>query len=132
MHREYFETRFWVSVDDIRHFEVFEEKNNKEFFQRFLVGLKAKCKDKRAVVILDNLKIHHAKILDDVYDEEFKELFLPPYTSPLNPIEHLWSVLKRKWAKDLYHFTEELQAIRGARSVTKKTNARLKEMMCKI
>jgi hypothetical protein len=27
MHREYFETRFWVSVDDIRHFEVFEESD---------------------------------------------------------------------------------------------------------
>lgn len=35
-------------------------------------------------------------------------MFLPPYSSSLNPIEVFWSFVKRKWAKSLYHFTEEL------------------------
>ena len=33
-------------------------------------------------------------------------MFLPPYSCELNPIEQLWSVLKRKWAQNHFHFTE--------------------------
>jgi transposase len=47
-------------------------------------------------------------MLTGIYDETFKEMFLPTYSSPLNPIEVLWSVVKRKWTKQLYHLTEEL------------------------
>ena len=58
--------------------------------------------------MLDNLRIHHAKLLNDVYDENFKELFLPPYSSVLNPIERLWSFFELRWIKGLYHFSDEL------------------------
>ena len=50
---------------------------------------------------MDNLRIHYSKKLDDVYDENFKEMFLPTYSSELNPIERLWSIIKRKWVRDL-------------------------------
>ena len=73
------------------------------------------------VVVLDNRRIHHAKILDDVYDANFKEMLLPPYSSTLNPIERLWSILKRRWTQELFHFTEELQTSKNVRAVTKKT-----------
>ncbi|MFN9909114.1 MAG: transposase [bacterium] len=53
------------------------------------------------MVVLDNLKVHHAKILEQVYDSNFKEMLLPPYSCELNPIERLWSVLKRKRVKNL-------------------------------
>ena len=43
--------------------KVSEENNNALHFQDFLIGLKAKCQGKRVVVILDNLRIQHAKIL---------------------------------------------------------------------
>ena len=89
------------------HFEVFDDSNDAQRFNHFLQGLKSQCRGKRVVVVLDNLKIHHAKMLNDVYDSDFKEMFLPPYSSELNPIERLWSVLKRKWAQNLYRLTEE-------------------------
>jgi transposase len=69
--------------------------------------LKAKCPS-RTVVVLDNLKVHKAKVLENVYDANFKEMLLPPYSCELNPIERLWSVLKRKWAQNLFQFTEEV------------------------
>ena len=59
-------------------------------------------------MVLDNLKVHHAKILEQVYDSNFNEMLLPPYSCELNPIERHWSVLKRKWVKNLYTFTEEI------------------------
>ena len=48
-------------------------------------------------MVLDNLRIHHSKKLNEVCDQDFKELFLPTYSSELNPIERLWSIVKRKW-----------------------------------
>ena len=71
------------------------ESNNTENFENFLLGLKAKCEDMRVIIILDNLRIHYAKKLNPIYTKDFKLMFLPPYSSPLNPIERLWSVLKR-------------------------------------
>ncbi len=66
-----------------------------------MIRLKNKCEGRRVLIVLDNLRIHYSKKLDDVYDENFKEMFLPTYSSELNPIERLWSIIKRKWVRDL-------------------------------
>ena len=63
--------------------------------------------------------------MDEVYDQDFKEMFLPTYSSPLNPIEILWSVVKRRWTKNLYRFTQEISNLRPKSMVTKAT-------MCEI
>ena len=78
------------------HHEIFAGSNTADTFINFLIKLKSKC-NHRTVVILDNLRIHHSKKLEEVYDANFKEMLLPPYSSELNPIERLWSVLKKKW-----------------------------------
>ena len=78
------------------HHHMICESNNTENFEKFLLGLKAKCEGMRVIIILDNLRIHYAKKLNPIYTKDFKLMFLPPYSSPLNPIERLWSVLKRK------------------------------------
>ena len=83
------------------HYEILEENNNSDNFKNFLIRLKAKCEGKRVLIVLDNLRIHYSKKLDDVYDENFKEMFLPTYSSELNPIERLWSIINRKWVRDL-------------------------------
>jgi len=87
------------------HIELLDDTNDKGHFQHFLIALKNKCQGRRVVVVLDNLRIHHAKVMDEVYDQDFKEMFLPTYSSPLNPIEVLWSLVKRRWTKNLYRFT---------------------------
>lgn len=115
------------------HYDVFDGSNNGERFKAFLSKLKQKCFGK-TVVVLDNLKVHHAKILDQVYDSNFKEMLLPPYSCELNPIERLWSVVKRKWVKNLYSFTEELYLNKQTKApeMTKLTVEKLKELLCKI
>nr|WP_281380398.1 transposase [Anoxybacillus mongoliensis] len=49
--------------------------------------------------MLDNARIHHAKMVRAFLDSEegitFHFIFLPPYSPQLNPIERLW-----KWLKD--------------------------------
>ena len=78
------------------------------------------------IVVLGNLQIHHAKMLNDVYDDNFKEMFLPPYSSVLNPIERLWSIFKRRWQQGLYHFSDELAQL------PKKKEAVLRESIFKL
>lgn len=70
---------------------------------------------KRIIMILDNSKIHHAKILAD-FKEKYKEiitfLFLPPYAPTINRIEGLW-----KWLKETVicnRFLHGVDEIRGA------------------
>ena len=115
------------------HSYITKENNDKMQFQHFLIGLKNKCKDRRVVLVLDNLPIHHAKLLNDVYDSNFKELFLPPYSSVLNPIERLWSVLKRKWTQGLYHFSDELAQLQKKKvSVPRQSMIHLQALLGKI
>ena len=44
-------------------------------------------------------------------------MFLPTYSSELNPIERLWSIIKRKWVRDLQTYVEELQKIKNERGI---------------
>lgn len=48
------------------------------------------------VVVMDNLRVHHMKEVEAKLEEnQIKALFLPPYSPELNPIEEIWSVMKR-------------------------------------
>lgn len=98
------------------HHHIIAESNNASHFQDFLLGLKRKCQGRRTLIVLDNLKIHYAKKNNHLYDQDFKLLFLPPYSSELNPIERLWAILKLKWRKHLQLYIDELQGVKETRS----------------
>ena len=90
------------------------------------------------VVVLDNLRINHSKKLNEVYDKIFKELFLPTYSSELNPIERLWSIVKRKWTQNLHIFCDEISEAltkkvkKKKELLTRSTIARLREIIGRI
>lgn len=94
------------------HYEVLEEHNNTDVFLNFMTALKSKCEGKKVLVVLDNHTIHYSKKLDSVYDQNFKEMFLPIYSSPLNPIERLWGYMKRIWAQNLNNLSQEIMSRR--------------------
>jgi transposase len=53
---------------------------------------------KRIVIVVDNAKYHHAKIVDEWIQSlngKISLLFLPPYSPELNPIERVWKLVKR-------------------------------------
>ncbi|NMP21572.1 IS630 family transposase [Sulfobacillus sp. DSM 109850] len=85
-----------------------------ETFQTFLETLRATFPDKTVHLVLDNAKIHHAKILQP-YLEDHPELdlrFLPPYSPNLNNTERLWKWLREKVILNTYF--PDLEAIRRA------------------
>lgn len=65
------------------------------------------------VIILDNAKIHHAKLLTDFLESNKSRLsllFLPPYSPNLNKIEELWGWLKDSVINNVFfHVKEEIQ-----------------------
>ena len=58
-------------------------------------------------------------------------MFLPPYSSELNPIERLWSLVKRRWMKSLFMVTEELMRLKVLRSINLRAVQKLNTLICK-
>ena len=97
------------------HVYVEEHKRyDAQVFLRFLKRVLALYPGKRIVMILDNAKIHHARLLNDFLTENKDKLsliFLPPYSPNLNLIEELW-----RWLKDsvinnvFFHSRTDIQA----------------------
>lgn len=75
-------------------------------FQKFLekivfestVGVNNNGRKRKILVVLDNARYHHAKIIQP-WLEEMKDVielfFLPPYSPDLNAIEMLWKKTRR-------------------------------------
>ena len=107
----------WCDQQNPRlHYDLFAESNNYQHYEHFIIALKKKSEGMKTLVILDNLRIHHATKVQYLFDKDFHQLFLPPYSSQLNPIETLWSLIKRKWVRDLQLYADELSQVREMRS----------------
>ncbi len=66
-------------------------------------------KEKRINIILDNAKIHHAKIVEKTCEIlNINLIFLQPYCPDLNPIEDVWRKIKSKVYKSIYDNINEL------------------------
>lgn len=87
-------------------FCVEEERYDAPVFLEFLKKVLAKYSGQRIVMILDNAKIHHAKLLLPFLKEHEYELelvFLPPYSPNLNLIEEFWGWLKRSCVYNVFY-----------------------------
>lgn len=86
----------------------------KEFLS-FLKQLLNKYPNQKLTIILDNARIHHAKLIQPFLEankEWLTFLFLPPYSPKLNLIEGLWKWLKSSVINNV--FFDSVQKIRKA------------------
>jgi len=66
-------------------------------------------KEKRINLILDNARIHHAKIVEKVCEIlNINLIFLQPYYPDLNPIKDVWRIIKSEIYKSIYKNLNEL------------------------
>lgn len=66
-------------------------------FQEFLVNVLNHYPEGKIVIILDNARIHHAKLLKPLLEQQqdrIELVFLPSYSPELNLMEGLWKWLK--------------------------------------
>jgi len=70
---------------------------NYNCFQEFLNGFGQKYSDYFNLIIMDNGSFHKALLLD--WHDHVMPIYLPAYSPELNPIERLWSYVKKdlKW-----------------------------------
>jgi len=114
------------------HYEIFDDSNNADRYGHFLINLKLKCKwSGRVAVMQDNLRIHYAKKNEHIYDEFFHKYMLPTYSCVLNPIETLWSLIKRKWRQNLFHITDYLSQVHDQKQIMLRAIERLEDIIGK-
>lgn len=106
-----------------------------EVFLGFLRNVMREYKDGKIVMILDNARIHHAKLLNDFLEEHKNRLelvFLPPYSPDLNMIEELWGWLKSSVINnDFFHNLHEIKvAVRSFISWANAHKNKVIERLC--
>lgn len=96
------------SDDFITNYQVFLGARSSDFSSFILKMIKENnLLGKKYIFILDNCKIHRSKLLLKV-QKIANFIFLPPYSPMLNPIETLFSLLKRKIRKKFYQSIEQV------------------------
>jgi hypothetical protein len=84
------------------HAHTFAESNTTETFVKFLVTLRQKCEGRDCVVVMDNLSVHKTVAVRELFNKRFTQMFLPPHSCELNPIEKVWNVIKNQWRRESY------------------------------
>lgn len=87
-----------------------EEAYDASAFLRFLVRILRHYPSGRTVLILDNARIHHAKLIQPFLQKHKNQLelvFLPPYSPKYNLIEGLWKWLKETVINNVFFPTVE-------------------------
>lgn len=81
------------------YFETLKGSVNADRFIRFLKSVKRHLRGRKCILIIDNLRVHKARTVDEYLGREKRWLhveYLPPYAPELNPVEYVWSSRKRK------------------------------------
>lgn len=87
---------------------IYSENYDAQQFLVFLQAVLEKYPQQKIVMVLDNAKIHHAKLIQPFLEEHravLKLVFLPPYSPKLNPIEGLWGWLKSDIINNVFYKT---------------------------
>jgi transposase len=77
-------------------FMIYKENMNADVFIKFMEQL-IKCQDNKVFLILDNLRVHHSKIVkkwEEEHNTEIELFYLPSYSPDRNPDEYLNCDLK--------------------------------------
>ena len=86
---------------------------------------------RRVLVLADNARYHHAKLhaqWREQCSDRFSQLFLPPYSPDLNPIERVWKLTRRLATHNRYFETIDhvVEAVESQFKLWSKPNSTLK------
>lgn len=88
---------------------------------------------RKMVVIIDNALYHHASLHESWREQvadHFRLHFLPPYSLELNPIEHVWKLVRRRCLHNRYFATldEVIAAVDPTFQIWSRPNATLRRL----
>jgi transposase len=108
----------------------FDAKTFEAFLKKLL---RHRSRSKKMVIVLDNARYHHAKLLTPLlhkYRKELALLFLPPYSPQLAPIERVWKLARRLATHNRYFVSldEVLIAVESCFDQWRKPNPVLRRL----
>ena len=84
-----------IQLNGTLHYTTFSGGMTVERFKRYLETELLSHLNGNSVLVMDNMKSHHAKAVKNLLDSSgVRYIYLPPYSPDLNPIEKLWSKVK--------------------------------------
>ena len=84
-----------IQSDGTLHYTTFSGGTTVEHFKQYLKDILLPHLNSNSVLVMDNMKSHHAKSVKDLLGSSgVRYIYLPPYSPGLNPIEKLWSKVK--------------------------------------
>ena len=112
----------------VEHFRVFANSVNVDRFLEYLDGVKAENGDAKVCLFMDNLSAHTSeRSRAAMRDHGFKTVFNVPYSPEYNPIEYVFSIVKRNFKRlraqkfmGLLHDSHETLVTKAVTSVKKK------------
>jgi len=125
-----------VNVKDGRLVTRFEKQFDAMTFKAFLIQLlRHRKKGKKMVILLDNARYHHAKVLWQFLKENRTILhleFIPAYSPELNPIERVWKLTRKICTHNVYFEKLEQVTISISRQhdLWQKSNETLRRLCC--
>ena len=82
----------------LEHFMVFEKSVNKEKFKEYLDGMRAANPEAKICLFMDNLSVHTSERSKEVMrDHGFRFIYNVAYQPDYNPIESVFSMVKRNF-----------------------------------
>jgi len=81
------------------------DKGNTNTFFSFLVKVARIYSNQKIVMVLDNVRYHHAKRLKPIlekYNQRVELVYLPAYSPDLNPAERIWWYMRKKISHNRY------------------------------
>ncbi len=125
-----------VNLGTGKFIHSFSDPFDAQTFRTFLGQLlRHRSRSKRMVVILDNARYHHARLLKEFLEKHHRTLtllFLPPYSPQLAPVERVWK-LARRIATHNQHFPDLptlISAVSGCFRGWRNANATLQRLCC--
>lgn len=82
-----------------------EDKGNTITFFKFLLKVVRHYDGKKVIMVVDNVRYHHAKRLKPIlekYKDKIELVYLPAYSPDLNPIERIWWYMRKKITHNRY------------------------------
>ena len=84
-----------IQLDGTLHYTTFSGGTTVEKFKQYLETDLLPHLNGNSVLVMDNMKSHHAKAVKELLDSSgVRYIYLPPYSPNLNPLEKLWSKVK--------------------------------------
>ena len=91
------------------------DKGNYKSFKKYLKKVLRKYTGKKVIMILDNVRYHHAKLLKTFLqknEHRIELMYLPPYSPDLNCMERIWWYMRKKITHNMFVDTIEDRKIK--------------------